>query len=158
MSQISDTATAERLVRLAMELASKAIDRGDPPFGAVLADSTGRVLAKASNKQVTRNDPTAHAEITLIRVAARTLERSNLDGLHVVTNAEPCSMCLSALVKSRVAAITYGAPHEPQIDPPLPAEEIVRRSRHHVELSGGVLASACAAQIEAARRVNPAVD
>ena len=154
----TDSATAERLVRLAMELAAKAIDRGDPPFGAVLADASGRVLAKASNKQVTRNDPTAHAEITLIRVAARTLGRSTFEGLHVATNAEPCSMCLSALVKLRVAAITYGAPHEPHIDPPLPAEEIVRRSHHHVELHGGILADECAAQIEAARRLNSAVD
>ncbi len=158
MSPTSDAATAERLVRLAMDLAGKAADRGDPPFGAVLADATGRVLAKASNRQVTRNDPTAHAEITLIRVAARTLERSTLVGLHVVTNAEPCSMCLSAMVKSRVAAITYGAPHEPHIDPPLPAEEIVRRSHHHVDLTGGVLAAECAAQIAAAREINQGPD
>ena len=75
MSPTRDAATAERLVRLAMDLAGKAADRGDPPFGAVLADATGRVLAKASNRQVTPNDPTAHAAITLIRVAARTLER-----------------------------------------------------------------------------------
>jgi tRNA(adenine34) deaminase len=158
MNATNDAATAERLVRLAMELAGKAIDRGDPPFGAVLADADGRVLAKASNKQVTRNDPTAHAEITLIRVAARTLARSSFEGLQVVTNAEPCSMCLSALVKLRVAAITYGAPHETHIDPPLPADEIVRRSHHHVELSGGVLAAECAAQIAAAREVNRAPD
>ena len=119
--------------------------------------SNGRVLAKASNKQVTRNDPTAHAEITLIRVAARTLGRSTFEGLHVATNAEPCSMCLSALVKSRVAAITYGAPHEPHIDPPLPAEEIVSRSHHRIELlRGGILADECAAQIANAREVNPA--
>ena len=67
-------------------------------------------------------------------------------------------MCLSAMVKARVAAITFGAPHEPHIDPPIPAEEIVRRSHHHVELTGGVLAAECAAQIATARTDPTAVD
>ena len=67
-------------------------------------------------------------------------------------------MCLSAMVKARVAAITFGAPHEPHIDPPIAAEEIVRRSRHHIELLGGVLAAECAAQIAAARGVTAAPD
>ena len=158
MSSTLDRATEERLVRLAMAQAAKAIDRGDAPFGAVLADADGRVLAKASNRQVSRHDPTAHGEITLLRVAARRLGRLTFEGLRVVTNAEPCSMCLSAMVKARVAAITFGAPHEPHIDPPIAAEEIVRRSRHHLELSGGVLAAECAAQIATARTEAAAVD
>jgi tRNA(adenine34) deaminase len=146
-----DRAAEDRLVRLAMREAARAIERGDPPFGAVLADADGGVLARAGNTQVSRRDPTAHAEITLIRVAARRLGRSTLEGLRVATNAEPCSMCLSALVKARVAALHYGAPHEPHIDPPLPAEEIVRRAHHRIELRGGILAAECAAQIAAAR-------
>ena len=134
-----DAATEERLVRLAMREAAKAAKRGDAPFGAVLADAAGTPLLRAGNTQASRNDPTAHAEMNLIRLAARRLGRSTLEGLRVVTNAEPCSMCLSALVKSRVAALHFGAPHEPHIDPPIPAEEVVRRARHHVALSGGSL-------------------
>src|SRR6185436_1602081 len=87
MSSTLDRATEERLVRLAMAQAAKAIDRGDAPFGAVLADADGRVLAKASNRQVSRHDPTAHGEITLLRVAARRLGRLTFEGLRVVTNA-----------------------------------------------------------------------
>jgi tRNA(adenine34) deaminase len=158
MSPTLDRATEERLVRLAMAMAAKAIDRGDAPFGAILADADGHVLARASNKQVSRHDPTAHAEITLLRVAARQLDRLTFEGLRVVTNAEPCSMCLSALVKARVAAVTFGAAHEPQIDPPIPAEEIVRRAHHRIELAGGILAAECAAQIAGARAVSAAVD
>ena len=158
MSSTLDRATEERLVRLAMAQAAKAIDRGDAPFGAVLADADGRILAKASNRQVSRHDPTAHAEITLLRVAARRLGRLTFEGLRIVTNAEPCSMCLSAMVKARVAAITFGAPHEPHIDPPIAAEEIVGRAHHRIELRAGVLADECAAQIRAARGVAAAPD
>ncbi len=144
-------AVEERLVRLAQRAATRATRHGNPPFGAVLADAAGRPLLTIANTQRTARDPTAHAEINLIRLASRRLERSSLEGLHVVTNAEPCSMCLSALIKARVAGIHFGAPHEPHMDPPLPAAEIVRRSRQRVELSGGILADACAAQIRNAR-------
>ena len=158
MSGQIDAPNEERLIRLAMREAAKAAKRGDAPFGAVLADAAGTPLLRAGNTQRSRNDPTAHAEINLIRLAARRLGRPTLDGLHVVTNAEPCSMCLSALVKSRVAAIHFGAPHEPHIDPPLPAEEIVGRAHHRIELRGGILAAECAAQIRAARDVTAAPD
>ena len=153
-----DRGGEERLVRLAMGEAAKAGARGDAPFGAVLADASGRVLTRARNTQLSGRDPTAHAEINLIRVAARRLGRPTLEGLRVATNAEPCSMCLSAMVKSGVAAIHFGAPHEPHIDPPIPAAEIVTRSRHRIELHGAILADECAAQIAAARTASPAVD
>ncbi len=158
MTSEIDAATEERLVRLAMREAAKAAKRGDAPFGAVLADAAGTPLLRAGNTQASRNDPTAHAEINLIRLAARRLGRSTLEGLRVATNAEPCSMCLSALVKSRVAALHFGTPHEPHIDPPIPAEEIVGRAHHRIELHGGILAAECAAQIRAARDVTAAPD
>ena len=146
-----DRTTEERLVRLAQREAGRAIERGDAPFGAVLADADGTVLLRARSTQTSSRDPTAHAEVNLLRLAGRRLGRSALDGLHVAVNAEPCSMCASALVTARVSGIHFGAPHEPHMDPPLGAEEIVRRSRHRVELSGGILAEACVAQIAAAR-------
>lgn len=146
-----DPVTAERLVREAQAQAAIAAARGDAPFGAVLANAAGDVLLRAANAQASTLDPTAHAEITLVRAAARELGLATLDGLTIATNAEPCSMCASALVKSRVAMILYGASHEPHIDPAIGAEELVRRSRHPIELVGGILADACAAQIAAAR-------
>ncbi len=153
-----DQVSHERLVRLAIAQAAIAAARGDAPFGAVLANADGEVLLEAANAQLTTNDPTAHAEITLIRDAARRLGLVTLDSLIVATNAEPCSMCLSALVKSRVAGIVYGAPHEPHIDPAIDAAELIARSRHPVELVGGILADACAAGIATARTVRPALD
>lgn len=148
----------EGLVRLAVAEAVAAVAEGDPPFGAVLADAQGTLLLRARNTQVSSGDPTAHAEINLLRTAARELGLSELGGLHVATNAEPCSMCMSALVKARVAAVHFGAPHEPHMDPDLPAAEVTRRARHPVELRGGIIADECAAQIAAARRRTGPVD
>jgi tRNA(adenine34) deaminase len=147
----------ERLVRAAMEQAALAAALGDPPFGAVLSDPDGRVLFATANAQLTHVDPTAHAELRLIRAAARELHLSTLEGLVVASNAEPCSMCLSALVKSRVSAVVFGAPHEPHIDPAIAAAELVARSRHPLTLVGPVLAEECARQITAARagRISP---
>jgi tRNA(adenine34) deaminase len=153
-----ELAVAERLVRRAMAQGAIAAARGDAPFGAVLAGSDGRVLLEAANAQATTGDPTAHAEIALIRAAARDLGLARLDGLVVATNAEPCSMCASALVKAKVAAVVFGAPHEPHMDPPIGLAEIAARSRHPVPVVGPVLADECAAQIAAARRAAPAPD
>ena len=149
--QPMDTPMLERLVRLAMAEAQVAADRGDAPFGAVLSTRDGTVLLARANAQVSSVDPTAHAEIELIRAAALDQGRSTLDGLVVATNAEPCSMCLSALVKSRAATVVYGAPHEAHIDPSISAAEVVERSTHPLDLIGGILATECASQVRAAR-------
>ena len=91
--------TVEALVRTAIGLAAEAGKRGDPPFGALLVSPHGEVVAMASNRQVSGDDPTAHSEIELLRAAARAGYRAPLAGYTVVVNAEPCSMCASALVK-----------------------------------------------------------
>ena len=153
-----DRHTAETLVRRAMDQAAIAAARGDAPFGAVLAAPDGTILLESENAQHTTLDPTAHAEIAVIRAAARGLGRESLDGLVVASNAESCSMCASALVKARVATIVFGAPHEPHMDPAIGLEEIVARSTHTVEIVGPVLGDECAAQIAAARRTTPAPD
>ena len=108
---------AEALVRRAMAQAALGAARGDAPFGAVLATSDGSVLLEAANAQATTGDPTAHAEIVLIRAAARELDRPMLEGLVLASNAESCSMCASALIKARVATIVFGAVHEGHMDP-----------------------------------------
>jgi tRNA(adenine34) deaminase len=148
----------EALVRRAMAQASIAAARGDAPFGAVLATPDGDVLLEAANAQATTGDPTAHAEIALIRAAARELGRPTLDGLVVASNAESCSMCASALVKARVAVILFGSPHEVRMDPAIGLAELVARSQHRPALRGPILAVECAAQIHAARNATAAPD
>jgi len=137
----------EALVRAAMELAEEAVGRGDPPFGAVLVDPSGTIVAGASNRQVSGDDPSAHSEIELLREAARAGHRPPLDGYTVAINAEPCSMCASALVKAAPELVVFGAAHEPHMDPDLGIADVFARARRPPRISAGVLAGETAAQI-----------
>ena len=141
----------EALVRAAMILAGEAGTRGDPPFGAVLVDRFGSIVARASNRQVSVGDPTAHSEIELLRAAARAGHRSPLDGYSIVVNAEPCSMCASAIVKAAPGELIYGAPHEPHMDPDLGVAEVFARARRPPRVTAGVLAAESADQIASFR-------
>lgn len=139
--------TAEQLVELAMGLAAEAAGRGDPPFGAVLVSPHGEVVAMASNRQVSSGDPTAHAEIELLRVAARDGHAPPLRSYTAAVNAEPCSMCASAFVKTSLGTLVFGAPHEPHMDPDLGVDEVFRRAGRPPRVVAGVLESETAAQI-----------
>ena len=158
MPRMCVTPTHEALVQLAMTLAAEAAGRGDPPFGALLVSPHGEVVAMASNRQVSGDDPTAHAEIELLRVAARSGYRPPLAGHTLVVNAEPCSMCASAIVKAAPAALVYGAPHEPHMDPDLGVEDVFARAGNPPRITAGILATESAAQIAAARTTSAAPD
>jgi tRNA(adenine34) deaminase len=143
----------EALVRETMVLAAEAGARGDPPFGSLLVDASGAVVARASNRQVTADDPTAHAELELLRAAAHAGHRPPLAGYLVVVNAEPCSMCASALVKAAPDAVVFGAPHEAHMDPDLGIADVFARARRPPRVSGGVLADDAASEIAGYRAV-----
>ena len=139
--------THEQLVQAAMTLAAEAGGRGDPPFGALLVSPFGEVVAMASNRQVSDDDPTAHAEIELLRAAARAGYRPPLRSHTIVVNAEPCSMCASALVKAEIGELVYGAAHEPHMDPDLGVADLFARSQHPPRVTAGILGEDAAAQI-----------
>ncbi len=143
--------TPEQLVEAAMTLASEAAARGDPPFGALLVSPHGEVVAMASNRQVSGDDPTAHAEVELLRAAARAGHRPPLSSYTMAINAEPCSMCASAVVKAGLGALVFGAPHEAHMDPKLGSEEVFARSARPPRVTAGVRADDAIAQIAAAR-------
>lgn len=146
------------LVRAAMTLAAEAGARGDPPFGALLVAPDGKVVARASNRQVSSDDPTAHSEIELLRLAARSGHRPPLRGYLIVVNGEPCSMCASAIVKAELAEVLYGAPHEPHMDPDLAVAEVFARARRPPRVTAGILAAEATAQIAGFREAAPALD
>jgi guanine deaminase len=77
------------------------------PFGAVIVRD-GKVIATGANNVTTSNDPTAHAEITAIRAACRTLGSFTLEGCEVYTSCEPCPMCLAAIYWARCKSIYFG--------------------------------------------------
>lgn len=141
-----------------MALAGEAGARGDPPFGALLLEPGGAVVAQASNRQVSADDPTAHGEIELLRLAARSGHRSPLRGYRIVVNAEPCSMCASAIVKAELAELIYGAQHEPHLDPDLGVADVFARARRPPRITAGILAAEASAQIASFRGTDPPID
>ena len=81
---------------------------GEVPVGAVLVID-GQIIARAHNSPITANDPTAHAEINLLRAAAKNLRNYRLDNATVYVTLEPCIMCAGALVHARVHTLVFGA-------------------------------------------------
>jgi len=153
-----EPAQLESWLRDTFELAAEAGTRGDPPFGALLIDPAGEVAIGAANRQVSGGDPTAHAELELLRLAARAGHTPPLRGYTIVINAEPCSMCASAIVKAGIAAVIYGAPHEDHMDPDLGVADVFARARRPPRIIAGVLAAESASLIARFRDAAPPVD
>ncbi|MCX2450921.1 nucleoside deaminase [Pedobacter sp. PLR] len=97
----------EKFMRIAIGLSEKNVtDELGGPFGAVVVKD-GKVIAKSGNKVTSTNDPTAHAEVSAIRIACKKLKTFDLTGCVIYTSCEPCPMCLSAIYWSRINTIYY---------------------------------------------------
>ncbi len=103
------TATDVMLMSSAMAQARAAGERGEVPVGAAIADSNGRFLVADGNRIMERADPTAHAELLVVREAARILGSERLVGTTLATTLEPCAMCAGALSLARVARVVFAA-------------------------------------------------
>lgn len=93
----------------ALEEARAAGARGEVPVGAVLISPEGRILARAGNRTRELNDPTAHAEMLVIREACAVLGTERLPGTSLYVTLEPCAMCAAAIAAARIAKLYYGA-------------------------------------------------
>jgi len=93
---------------LALEEAKKALGAGEVPVGAVMV-YRGRIIARGYNLKETLQDPTAHAEMVVIRKAAQKLQSWRLDGCTLYVTLEPCPMCAGAIVQARLPILVYGA-------------------------------------------------
>ena len=94
---------------IALDEARAAAARGEVPVGAVLVGPDGAILAKAGNRTRELRDPTAHAEILVIRDAAARLGSERLSGCALYVTLEPCPMCAAAISAARIARLYYGA-------------------------------------------------
>jgi tRNA(adenine34) deaminase len=117
----------------------------DVPVGAVVYDASGTELAAAGNEREATGDPTAHAEILVLRRAALLMGSWRLEGCTLVVTLEPCTMCAGALVLARVSTLVFGA-WEPKTGAVGSLWDVVRdrRLNHRPEVYGGVLADECA--------------
>ena len=93
---------------LALAEAGKAVAAGEVPIGAVIVKD-GSVIAAAHNAPRTLHDPTAHAEMLVIRAAAQALGNERLDGCELWVTLEPCAMCAGAIAHARIARVYYAA-------------------------------------------------
>ncbi len=92
---------------LALAEARQAAQLGEIPVGSVLVDAQGKILSSSGNRCITYNDPSAHAEVLTIRLAAAKLGNYRLPRTVLVTTLEPCIMCLGCLVQARTAGIVF---------------------------------------------------
>jgi tRNA(adenine34) deaminase len=133
----------EALMRRALALARAAAVRGEVPVGAV-AVHDGRIIAAASNRMERSGDATAHAELLVLRRAARILGGWRLSGTVIAVTLEPCPMCAGAMLLARIQRCIYGA-----ADPRKGADGSVYDVLRHpggnwrVEVTSGVLADEC---------------
>lgn len=118
---------------------------GEVPVGAVVVRE-GEVIARAHNRPVAANDPTAHAEILALRAAAAQLENYRLSGCDLYVTLEPCAMCVGALVHARVRQLVYAAP-DPKAGAVASCAQLLEAAHfnHRVEVTAGVLAEESAA-------------
>ena len=133
-----------RFIRLAIEEAGRAREAGNEPFGAVLVKD-GILAASGQNQVFTRNDPTYHAELGLIRAFCREKRISDLYGYTLYSSCEPCVMCAGAIFYANISRLVYGVTLE-ELFPlygggiQISSRELFRRSSNPIEITGGVLA------------------
>ena len=96
-------------IALALEEAKSAADRGEVPVGAVLLAADGTLLARDGNRILERKDPTAHAEMLVMRTGAQVLNNERLIGATLYVSLEPCAMCAGAMAMARIGRLVFAA-------------------------------------------------
>jgi tRNA(adenine34) deaminase len=135
----------EVFMRAALEQARVAADRGEVPVGAVITVD-GAIVARAGNRTVTDCDPTAHAEIIVLREASRAVGNHRLLGATLYVTVEPCAMCAGAIIQARIDRLVYGA-DDPKGGAARSCFSIFEHPQinHRVEVTPGLLAEDAAA-------------
>jgi tRNA(adenine34) deaminase len=151
-------AADERFMRLALEQARAAAAAGEVPVGAVLVRH-GEVISKGRNAPIGQHDPTAHAEIMVLRAAAQTLGNYRLDGCTLYVTLEPCAMCSGAMLHARLERVVFGAA-DPKTGAAGSVIDLFAESslNHQTTVHGGILALECAIPLREFfkdRRLNP---
>lgn len=128
----------------ALDQARQALTAREVPVGAVLVGEGGEILARAFNRPIGLNDPTAHAEVLALRAAAQRLGNYRLPGVSLYVTIEPCLMCLGAMLTARLKRLVFGA-SDPKGGACVSLYRIPEDSRlnHHLEVTGGVREAEC---------------
>ncbi len=128
----------------ALAQAQIAAEKDEVPVGAVLVDSAGELIAAGHNQPISASDPSAHAEIVVLRAAAQKLGNYRLPDTTLYVTLEPCTMCVGALVHARVGRLVYGAA-EPKTGAIESAQRLFETGKfnHQPSIEPGILADEC---------------
>ena len=133
----------EKWMRIAIEEAKLAMKDNEIPVGSVLVQNE-KIIAQAHNQPIRNNDPTAHAEIQLLRKAGKQQEIYRLVGCTLYVTLEPCAMCLGAMILARIERIVFGA-LDPKTGVCGSCIDLNKESffNHKISITGGVLDKEC---------------
>jgi tRNA(adenine34) deaminase len=138
-----DSSVDEKWMALAIEQAKLAERIDEVPVGAVLVQDD-QLIASAHNQPITNNDPTAHAEIQLLRAAGKQLNNYRLPNTTLYVTLEPCTMCLGAMIHARVSRVVFGA-YDQKTGVCGSCQDLSTSEcfNHSIEVEGGILADEC---------------
>ncbi|MBE8190139.1 MAG: tRNA adenosine(34) deaminase TadA [Candidatus Thioglobus sp.] len=130
-------------MRSAIEQAVLAEEMGEVPVGAVLVQND-KIIAKAHNQPISQNDPSAHAEIQLLRQAGQKLGNYRLPNSTLYVTLEPCTMCFGAMIHARISRIIFGATDE-KTGACGSCQNLATSPcfNHLIKITGGILAPEC---------------
>ncbi|MBM4271273.1 MAG: nucleoside deaminase [Deltaproteobacteria bacterium] len=133
----------EKYMRTALEEASLAFVKGEVPVGAVIVCGE-EILARAHNMTLSMNDPSAHAEMLVIREAAKKTGNYRLVGASLYVTLEPCIMCAGAIIQARIRRVVFGT-SDPKSGAVVSLYRVLgdERLNHFVEVTGGIERDAC---------------
>lgn len=139
---------SEYYIKLAIVEALKGEQAGNRPYGSVVVDPNGRVLARAHNMVHMGHDPTAHAETNALKKAAKRQKNHKLEGCSLYSTAEPCIMCMGACIWARITHVYFGATlddlaatgHEQVM---ISDQDIAQKSPWVIHVTSGLLRDEC---------------
>jgi len=128
----------------AIEEAEKGSDEGEVPVGAVLVGADGTIVAKAHNQPITLKDPTAHAEILVLRAGGAYYGNYRMPDTTLVVTIEPCPMCMGAALQARISRLVFGA-YDPKAGTAGSVYNLAtdERLNHRIEVIPGVMEEEC---------------
>ena len=141
---MTNSPSDELFLEAALRAAQRALEAGEVPVGAVVV-CDGTIIAEGWNRNLTDDDPTAHAEIVALRQAGAAVGNHRLNDCELFATIEPCAMCAGAMIHARIKRLIYGA-DDPKAGAVRSVMQVLNHTQlnHRMEVKGGVLAGRCA--------------
>jgi len=133
----------EKWMQIAIKEAIKAENEGEVPIGAILIKDD-LIIGKTHNQPISKNDPTAHAEIQLLRLSGKKMQNYRLNNTILYVTLEPCAMCFGAMVHARIMRLVFGAyDYKTGVCGSCGDLSNANFFKHKIDITGGVLEDDC---------------